>query len=81
MSAQDDVFRIPRQRASFVDRYDVLLAAIPLAFTFGTGGALAIGESLPVGFRIGALLAALTTAYALFGTPPNGGRSPFRGPA
>jgi len=56
------------------DRYDVLLAAIPLALAGGALAALAAGLPLRDGVAAGSVLAALAVGDALFKSPPRGPR-------
>ncbi|MFB6069405.1 MAG: hypothetical protein ABEJ76_00140 [Halanaeroarchaeum sp.] len=67
----------PRRTA---DQYDLLLAAIPLAFALGAVVAAVAGEPLRTGVTTGGVLAGAATAYALFGAPPTGERPRSRGP-
>ena len=79
MAVQDTTGIAATRRPADWGRYDLVLAAIPLAFAFGAVIAAAAGLPLGVGIGAGGVLAVATTAYALFGVPPTDGRVPPRG--
>jgi len=60
-------------------RYDLVLAAIPLALLAGAIAALATGIGTSTGVAAGGVGALCTLGYAIFGDPPierGGGRRP-----
>ncbi|MFC7167459.1 hypothetical protein [Halospeciosus flavus] len=54
-----------------VTRYDLVLAAIPLAFVFGAVAGATV-EATKLGLQAGSVGALAAVAYALFGDPPTG---------
>ncbi|GGN06820.1 hypothetical protein [Halarchaeum nitratireducens] len=51
-------------------RYDLVLAAIPLAFLAGSVAALATGIDASTGVTAGSVGALCALGYAIFGDPP-----------
>lgn len=69
----DDVSPVEQLLAvtTAVTRYDLVLAAIPLAFVLGALAGTLV-EATHLGLRVGSVGALAAVAYALFGDPPTG---------
>ncbi|WP_050047529.1 hypothetical protein [Halanaeroarchaeum sulfurireducens] len=59
-------------RLPTLTRFDLVLLAIPLSFLVGVMSAAVLGHAIGLGVRLGAVLAVVPTAYALFGISPTG---------
>ena len=57
-------------RLPLLTRFDLVLLAIPLSFLVGVGGAAVLGHAVGLAVRLGAVLAVVPTAYALFDISP-----------
>jgi len=78
--SSDDPRSIERTASEpMATRYDLVLAAIPLALLAGAIAALATGISTSTGVAAGGVGALCTLGYAIFGDPPierGGGQRP-----